>query len=448
MDRVQPPLNFIAPAFNPWVLRLARLSLPIWLRSRADLAEIDGVNLDRLVKQYDRFQKGEIRLMLAFRHPNPKDPFCLGHLMWNLLPQGAKAQGVSLSSPTHFHFIYDRGIPLWAGSVVEWLFPKLGGTPIQRGKLDWVGLRSARNLFANGEFPLAAAPEGGTNGHNEIISPLEPGVAQLGFWCVEDVRQAGGSQEVIILPVGIRYSYLNAPWSQVDALLDRLETEMGLDPLSAGDRYDRLYRLGGKLLVVMERFYRESYQRPLPKDTDLPQSNEEMATRVRELLDNALSVAEEYFGLKARGTVIDRCRRLEQAGWDRIYRDDFEHLAKVSPIERGLADRIAEEADLRMWHMRVVEHFVAVTGSYVRENPTVERFADTAILLWKTFEQIQGKTTRTPHLGSQKARVTIGEPISVSDRWETYSASRRSGKQAVDDLTQDLRKALEATIDN
>ncbi|MBE9041962.1 1-acyl-sn-glycerol-3-phosphate acyltransferase, partial [Oscillatoriales cyanobacterium LEGE 11467] len=53
MDRVQPPLNFIAPAFNPWVLRLARLSLPIWLRSQADLEQIQGANLERLVQQYD-----------------------------------------------------------------------------------------------------------------------------------------------------------------------------------------------------------------------------------------------------------------------------------------------------------------------------------------------------------------------------------------------------------
>ncbi|MDY6941167.1 MAG: 1-acyl-sn-glycerol-3-phosphate acyltransferase, partial [Cyanobacteriota bacterium] len=412
MPQVQPPLNFLAPDFQPWVLRLAQLGLPILRRSQFDLSQIEAENLDRLVRLYDRFQKGEIRLMLAFRHPNPKDPICLAHLVWKLLPQAARAQNVALRSPSHFHFIYDRGIPLWAGSVVEWLFPKLGGTPIQRGKLDLMGLRSARNLFANGEFPLAAAPEGGTNGHNEIVSPLEPGIAQMAFWCVEDLRDAGRSEEVVILPLGIRYSYLNAPWTQVDALLDRLEAQMQLEPLAKsnakGDRYDRLYRLGGQLLVVMERFYRDSYHRPFPKEIHFPESNEELAVRVQTLLDEALNVAEEYFGIKPRGTVIDRCRRLEQAGWNRIYRQEFEKPDRISPLERGLADRVAEEASLRMWHMRLVEHFVAVSGSYVRENPSVDRFADTAILMWKTFEQIQGDTQPSPHLGAQNVCLTVG----------------------------------------
>jgi len=38
-----------------------------------------------------------------------------------------------------------------------------------------------RDLFANGKLPMTVAPEGATNGHSEIVSPLERGVAQLGF---------------------------------------------------------------------------------------------------------------------------------------------------------------------------------------------------------------------------------------------------------------------------
>jgi hypothetical protein len=47
-------------------------------------------------------------------------------------------------------------------------------------------------------------------------------------------------------------------------------------------------------------------------------------------------------------------------------------------------------------------------------------------------------------LGRQQAVLTIGQPISVSDRWSTYSENRRSARQAVADLTQDLQTALEA----
>jgi hypothetical protein len=42
--------------------------------------------------------------------------------------------------------------------------------------------------------------------------------------------------------------------------------------------------------------------------------------------------------------------------------------------------------------------------------------------------------------------MTVGEPISVSERWEAYQASRRSAKQSVAELTQNLQTALEAMI--
>jgi hypothetical protein len=37
----------------------------------------------------------------------------------------------------------------------------------------------------------------------------------------------------------------------------------------------------------------------------------------------------------------------------------------------------------------------------------------------------------------------VGTPISVSDRWESYATNRRTAKQAVGDLTQELQTALE-----
>ena len=187
---VQPPLKFIPPALNPFVLRVGQLVLPTWLRWRTNITHIEAENVETLVELYQQFQAGKIRFLMAFRHPSTNDPLCMGYLS-QLVPQVARQQGVSLQQPIHAHFIYDRGIPLWAGAWVGWLYSHVGGTPIHRGKLDRTGLRSVRNLFANASLPMAAAPEGATNGHNEIVSPLEPGIAQMGFWCVEDLLKAG-----------------------------------------------------------------------------------------------------------------------------------------------------------------------------------------------------------------------------------------------------------------
>jgi 1-acyl-sn-glycerol-3-phosphate acyltransferase len=452
--RAQPPLEFIPPALNPLVLKGCQIVLPLWLQWKTNIVDIQADRLEILADLYQQFQQQKIRFLMAFRHPNTNDPYSMAYLLWRLLPQAARQQGLSLQSPLHAHFIYDRGIPLWAGAGVGWLYSNLGATPIVRGKTDLMGLRSARQLFANSHLPMAAAPEGATNGHNEIVSPIEPGLSQLGFWCVEDVEKAQRSEKVFILPIGIQYFYLTPPWKEIEKLLTQLETDTGLSPLAQRDRladekifYQRLSRLGERLLSLMESFYRDYYHQEIPQ---LPTENNSLelkdlfSKRLQNLLDVALKVAEEYFALSPKGSLIDRCRRLEQAGWDSIFREELKSTHKLSIVERGLADRLAEEANLRIWHMRLVETFVAVTGHYVQEKPTVERFAETALLLWDCVTRIKGGNPFfRPRLGKQRVQITIGEPISISDRKDDYKQNRRA---AILKLTKDLQTALETML--
>jgi hypothetical protein len=454
--QAQPPLDFIPPRLNPSVLRVSQQVLPLWLKWQTPLREITADRVEILAELYHQLQQGKIRFLMAFRHPSLNDPYCLAYLLWKLVPQVARQQGIALQSPIHAHFLYDRGIPLWAGSAFSWFASRLGGTSIQRGKLDIPGLRSARTLFANSTFPMAAAPEGATNGHNEIVSPLEPGIAQLSFWCLEDLLKAQRTEEVFVVPIGIQYHYLTPPWKAIAQLLTQLETESGLptatptaDSADAAALYQRLYRLGEHLLSLMENFYREFYYQslpPIPEETITEQShtNGVLATRLQNLLNVALQVAEQYFNIQANGTLVERCRRIEQAGWDCIYREELKPTHVLSAVERGLADRVAEEASLRMWHMRLVESFVAVTGYYVKEKPSAERFADTALLLWDFLARIKGKNGFSrPQLGKQRVQMAVGNPISISARRTDYQANRR---QAVANLTQDLQLALEAML--
>ncbi len=465
ITQAQPPLEFIPPAFNPLVYQVARWLLPLWTRWRVQIVDVKVHHAERLVELYRQFQVGEIRFMMAFRHPSVNDPFGLFQLLARCIPQVAKQQGVKLDLPTHAHFIYDRGIPLWAGKPVGWLLSQLGGTPIRRGRVDLPGLRSIRQLFTDGRFPMAAAPEGATNGHAEIVSPIEPGIAQFGFWCVEDLHKADRDQEVLIVPIGIRYYYVAPPWDAIAQLLTQLEADCGLTAPTAADLpeitgvpstvspqqlllYRRLLRLSEHLLTVMEDFYSKFYHQNLKipvTEAESPLSvNDAIAARLQRLMNAALSVAEQYFGLQPKGTVTDRCRRLEQAGWEWIYREDLDNLAQLPPAARGLADRIAEESALRLWHMRLVETFVSVTGRYILEKPSVDRLAETLLLVWDTVTRLKGKDpTKRPRLGPQRVEITIDQPISVTARRAAHQTNRR---QAVAELTQDLQTALEKMV--
>ncbi|MBD3882629.1 1-acyl-sn-glycerol-3-phosphate acyltransferase [Phormidium tenue FACHB-886] len=470
ITQAQPPLEFIPPAYDPVIHQTARAVLPLWTRWRVKIADIQVQNAEVLAEFYQQFQAGNRRFLLAFRHPSTTDPFCLFYLMNQALPKVARQKGIALQQPTHAHFMYDRGIPLWAGKPAGWLLQHLGCTPIRRGKLDLLGLRSAREIFANGRFPIAAAPEGATNGHNEIVSPIEPGIAQLGFWCIEDLLKANRLETVWILPVGVQYRYVSPPWQEIEQVLGELEADCGLSryetpseaplpetpSIAALDPaqlmlYRRLLRLGEHLLTAMEQFYSKFYHQNLrastiqaaPPDTESP--NTQIAHRMQRLLDTALAVSEQYFNVPAKGTLPDRCRRLEQAGWDWIYREDLKTLENLSPVDRGLADRIAEEASLHLWHMRLTESFVSVSGRYILEKPTADRFAETLLLLYDTIYKIKGRAyVQRPRLGLQHAKLTIGEPISVSDRWSTYKTNRR---QAVSALTQTIQEGLQQLIE-
>ncbi|MGK7938532.1 MAG: lysophospholipid acyltransferase family protein [Xenococcaceae cyanobacterium] len=462
MPKARSKLEFIPPAFNPFWLKIAQWSLPIVQRVRlqpwlpAGISEIETINVKTLVKLYSQFQQGKIRFLMAFRHCEVDDPICGMYLLAKALPSVARQQGIALQLPINTHFMYDRGMPIWAGAWLGKLFSQWGGIPVHRGKpLDLIAIKTAREILLNGKFPLVVAPEGATNGHSEIVSPLEPGVAQLSFWCASDLAKASRNEEVMIVPIGIQYHYVQPQWKKLDWLLSKLEADCGL-PRQKRDRsntnrredfyYQRLFKLGEYLLTEMEEFYRRFYHRPIPKIA-LTDPEEKITVRLKALLDIALEVGEEYFALKPKGTVIERCRRLEEAGWTYIYREDIADVNTLSPVHHGLADWVAKEATCRMKHMRLVESLVAVTGNYLKAKPSFDRFAETSLILFDLVARIKGKKMpRRPRLGWRKAQVTVGEAISVSDRYPVYQQSRQAAKQEVAKLTQDLYVALKEMI--
>lgn len=125
----QPPLHFLPQRFSYPVWWTAARLLPFYIRYGLGLNRVEGVNVETLARYYEQFQRGQVRLLIAFRHPCTDDPLVMGYLMWHLLPQTARRLGIRLRHPTNGYFLYDRGIPLWAGEQIGWLFSRLGGFP-------------------------------------------------------------------------------------------------------------------------------------------------------------------------------------------------------------------------------------------------------------------------------------------------------------------------------
>ena len=474
--RVQPPLAFIPTAYNPWVMRAIHAVLPVLLRVRlrpwlpVGIQRIEVAHVDRLVDLYTQFEAGQARFLMAVRHVEVDDPLSGLYLCSRAVARDAKRRGIALQQPVHTHFIYERGMTIWAGKGIGWLLSRMGGTPIRRGrKPDWIGLKAARKLMVEGSMPMVVAPEGATNGHSERLGPLEPGVAQMGFWCAEDLQRSQRSETVWIVPIGIQYRYVQANWGKLSKLLSQLETQSGLNivqlaPTPDKDCYRRILRLGAHLIETMERFYSRCYHQKFeqseqgegkdletaiaPAESEETLTDEACSERLLQLLDRSLQIAEQFFNVSSQGTLVDRCRRLEEASWNYIYREDLPDLATLSPLERGLADWAAEEASLRELHMRIVEGFVAVDGRYIRENPSFERCAETTLLISDMLARLGGdKLPGRPRLGQRWIKMTVQPPIAVTPRLADYQQNRRAGRSAVFTLTEEIRQALEETIE-
>ncbi|MEL7140771.1 MAG: 1-acyl-sn-glycerol-3-phosphate acyltransferase [Cyanobacteria bacterium J06573_11] len=475
VQHVQPPLHFIPTHYTPWVIRLIHWVLPLLLRFRirpwlpAGISRIKVEHVERLVDLYAQLEAGKVRFLMATRHVEVDDPLTGLYLCSRAVSKAAKAKGIKLQHPVHTHFIYERGMTIWAGKSLGWLLSRIGGTPIRRGRRpDWIGLKAARRLLTSGNMPMVVAPEGATNGHSERLGPLEPGVAQLGFWCAEDLQKEDRAETVYIIPIGIQYRYEQPSWTKLSQLLTKLEKESGLTKVGqqnsltakTTDRkncYHRILQLGVHLLKTMEAFYSHNYPQ---SSSDLSSTEAEthndastapevqISKRLPQLLDSALSVSEQFFKLPGKGTLVDRCRRIEEASWQYIYREDLPDLKTLSPLEKGLADWAAKEASLRELHMRVVESFVAVDGDYLKENPSFERCAEVTLLMSDMLGRLSGdKRPSRVRLGKRWVKMTVQPPLSVSDRLPSYQANRRSGRVAVAALTEEIRLALEATIE-
>lgn len=425
----RPALHRLPTRPGRFVQQLLQRIIPLALKWQK-LQIRPGNAAERLARAFSAQQRGETTLLLAFRHPSARDPLVLADLFWNRVPQEAKKLGLHLPRPIELRYLYDRGIPIWAGPVIGLLLQRCGGIAIHRGRLDRPALKEARQVLCQGRHALVVAPEGATNNLSGEMAPLEPGVAQLAFWGLEDLAKGNDPRQLILLPIGIRYSWRQQNWTALDQRLSRLEEHLALanePPESDRQPRQRLLQIGSVLLDALEQLER------IPNEPD-----QSFAKRLATFRQHGLQRAERHFGLRASGTVQERCRRIEQAAWDRIYRDNLETL---TPLGRSLADWEAREADLQLTRMRLVEHVSSVSGHYLEEKLEFDRCGELLLVVEDAIGWLEDRPINTgPSLGPQRVELSVGEPLPVIKKLDQYQRNRR---QAVSSLTDALQKALQ-----
>jgi hypothetical protein len=454
-EGVRPALRFLSPARTPWLLSVAGIGSWLYVRLGNRVRHEELFGMDRLVGAYRQMQEGSIRLIVAFRHPGVEDGTMVFRLLSGIVAREARHLGVALRWAPRAHFLFGRDVPEWSGHFLEWLLPRIGGISVYPGRYDSESINTVRRYLTDMPHPLALAPEGQVVYHNERVSALESGTAQLAFWCIEDLKRQSRSEDVVILPVCTSYHYDPRDWRALLRILDRIETECGLPLLNGltppprpssppGDEdrekiYIRVARATRRVLDLAEDFYARFYACRFAARTE-DQSEAVLQKRVQDICEAALSVGERFFHLTPKGDFVRRVMALRMAGISWMYREDIPDLAALPAAERALADRIAVESWLSCRHMELVDALEYMRVDYLQPESDFDRFVEFITNLWDVVNRLKGGNVSGRINPLKKtARIIVNEPLQVSPRWSLYKENRR---KAVDSLTHELHESF------
>lgn len=460
---MQPPLKFLAPTPQGWLIAAMRALAPWYIKTVAQISHSELENGSALVDALHDFYADKTRLVLAFRHPSTDDPQLLYKVTCYDAFKLAKAQGRPLPVRPHLHFLYDRGVPLWAGRYLEWILPRFGATPIYRSKADRQGFASARRLLAHGRHPFAVAPEGGTNNKNFAPGPLESGVVQLASWAQDDLKTKGVASPAVILPIGLVYSYPTRPWASLDDLLNRLESgfiagtpqadtghwqrlvedewqsQLGaIEDTALRQRYERYLAVYLALLETLEEHFKTYFKHePAPKAAGTE-------ARLLHLTEVLFNITEHRLAMRSHKEYPKlRAQVVEQAAWQRLFRPRPGGL-----VRQRLADWLARDTQTSLQYARLAEGLFGVSVHYLFENPSFERLVDTATSTWDALSYSLGLAYgQRPRVGPRQVCVSIGQPIQLAAPGEAKT-ERKDKKQALQQASLALEQEFARLVNS
>ncbi len=198
-------------------------------------------------------------------------------------------------------------------------------------------------------------------------------------------------------------------------------------------------RLCRHLVTVAEGFYTRFYAARFPAPA-VEESTAALQERIERLCDAALGAAESYFGVAPKGDFVTRVFAVRYAGLSWIFRDDIEDLARIPPLEKVLADRIAAEAWLRLRHMELVDVLEYIRTDYLRPDSGIDRFVESVLNIRDVLTRLEGGNI-SGHVNpfGKTARIIVNEPIAVSPLWTQYTQNRR---RAVAEVTHTIFRSF------
>jgi hypothetical protein len=393
--RDELPYRPRAPRLNPLCLALGRMLGPRMLRRDHKIEAIDAAGLDVVAPLLAR---GDA-VVLAPNHTDHAD----SHLLFELSRR--------LGRPFYYMVAYQtfRGLR-------GWFLPRIGAFPVDREGADLSAFKTAVEVLARATNPLVIFPEGEMYHLGDRVTPLREGAVAIATTAARRVAERG--KTVWLVPVAIKYRFLpgSNPLPALHDLMDELERRATWLPRRDLRLDERIYRFAAAMLVLKEFEYLGECRRgPLPN-------------RLVDLREHILHAVEAR-RLPAAGTpasVPERIKAVRRACLD-VLADPATTTDQAEASRRDLHDAF------------VASQVYSYPGDYVRDDPTLERAADT---LMKFEEDFLGVPEVSPR-GPRRALARVGAPVDVNARLAALGKPR----QAVPALTAELERSLQSLLD-
>ena len=304
---------------------------------------------------------------------------------------------------------------------------RLGAYSIVRGTSDRMAFKTTRDILVAGNNWLVAFPGGQDHYMTDMVIPFQDGVVQLAFWALDTLSKGGSLPPLYIVPCAVRYHYKADMSKAIAESLTRLEQALNLTGGKARvPQYQRLMGVASQLLSNNENYNR------IPAGEGM--SVKDRLDRLRNVM---LSRVADSIGVSAPDKSIplrDQLRVLFNA-LDEVRSTNFE---KMSKYERDLQARSEHKAAELYEELDRVLGFVGVSGTYIEERPTVERFLD---VLSRLEREVLRKDKR---FAPQRAVLMVGEPVDISGQYAQYKQARRA---TVRELTLSLESAVRGLLE-
>jgi hypothetical protein len=389
---------FVPPRHSPPVFWFAKTFVP-------HLGRLFG-NVHRVEVEpacLERFREvGPGRALICPNHPTETDPIVVFWL--------AKMLG------QQFRFLATRET---LDGPRGWLLNRIGTYSVIRGFPDRESIRATRRMLADEDRKIVIFPEGMVHEHNDLLLEFQSGVAQMGFWALEDLEKSGKEAALPIIPLAIKYRCLEDPLPAIERGLAALERKLHLPP-GPTEAYARLVRVGDHVLSGMER-----------AEGIKPSAGASLSARIPVVRQRVLERVAKAAGarLDAKLGPGEQLHQVfnELKSWVGALGDDPSDYD-----ERLYRQRSAVAAPLFAELMRL-HNFVAVTGSYVAQDPTAERFLE---VLGRLQKEVLGAIPYQAPLG---AKVRVAPPIPLHEHLSEYRIAKR---ERVAEVTRQLQTAI------